>query len=90
MVFLALKMFNLFKNGCCFGSAKFGQMSAFLKLQIICNNLKLGEMHECQDALCEKATEYYRKFLDSWKDADPGIPEVDDAKKRLAGLKSQY
>ena len=27
-------------------SARFGQMSAFLKLQIICNNLKLGGMHD--------------------------------------------
>jgi hypothetical protein len=36
-----------------------------------------------------KAIEHYEKFLDFWKDAEPGIDEVEDAKKRLAGLKSQ-
>jgi len=36
-----------------------------------------------------KATEYYKKFLNLWKDADPGIAEVDDTKKRRAGLKKQ-
>ena len=34
-----------------------------------------------------KSIEYYNKSLNLWKDADPGIAEVEDTKKRLGGLK---
>ena len=46
----------------------------------------LGKIAEQQgDKL--RARENYRKFLDLWKDADAGLPEVADARTRLAGLK---
>jgi tetratricopeptide (TPR) repeat protein len=35
-----------------------------------------------------KAVEQYETFLHIWKDADPGIPALEDARRRLAGLKS--
>jgi len=47
----------------------------------------LGKIHE-ELGNTTQAIEHYEKFLDLWKDADPGIAEVEDAKKRLAGLKS--
>jgi serine/threonine protein kinase/Flp pilus assembly protein TadD len=46
----------------------------------------LGKIHE-QQGDTAKAIEHYEKFLDLWKDADPGIAEVDDARKRVAGLR---
>ena len=47
----------------------------------------LGKINEEQGNTA-KAIENYEKFLDLWKDADPGIAEVEDAKKRVAGLKN--
>jgi tetratricopeptide (TPR) repeat protein len=48
----------------------------------------LGKIYEEQDDKV-KAIEHYEKFLELWKDADPGIAEVEDARKRLARLRVQ-
>jgi tetratricopeptide (TPR) repeat protein len=45
----------------------------------------LGKIYEEED-LQPQAIEHYEKFLDLWKDADPGIAEVEDATNRLAEM----
>jgi tetratricopeptide (TPR) repeat protein len=49
---------------------------------------RLAKLYELK-GWAGKAIEHYEKFLDLWKDADPGIVEIDDARLRLAGLKSK-
>jgi len=47
---------------------------------------RLGNLCEEKGERAE-AVKYYERFLEIWKDADPDINEVADARKRLAGLK---
>jgi serine/threonine protein kinase/Tfp pilus assembly protein PilF len=46
---------------------------------------RLAKLYQ-EKNLREKAKEQYQKFLELWKDADPGTAQVEDAKKKLAGL----
>ena len=46
----------------------------------------LGEAYE-GSGRTDRAIAQYEEFLDIRKDADPGNPDVEDAKKRLARLK---
>ena len=47
---------------------------------------QLGMIYE-EKGERKKALEYYRRFLDIWKDADSDIPELGDAKQKMADLK---
>ncbi len=46
----------------------------------------LGRIYQ-ELGFTEKASDSFEKFLNLRKDADPGLPEVEDARKRLASLK---
>ncbi|UCC45308.1 MAG: protein kinase [Candidatus Zixiibacteriota bacterium] len=49
----------------------------------------LGRAYE-RDGDTEKAVEQYEAFLDIWKNADPGIELIDDAKERLTRLGQEH
>jgi serine/threonine protein kinase/Tfp pilus assembly protein PilF len=46
---------------------------------------RLAKLYE-KKGMGAKARENYRRFLDFWRNADAGLPEVGDAKARLAAL----
>ena len=47
---------------------------------------RLAKLYE-QKGWKGKAIEHYEQFLSFWKDADPGLPEVTDARERVVALK---
>jgi serine/threonine protein kinase/Tfp pilus assembly protein PilF len=51
-------------------------------------HLELARLYG-EKGLSSKAIEQYERFLELWKDADEGLVEVSDAKKRLASLKGE-
>jgi hypothetical protein len=48
----------------------------------------LGKIAE-QKGEKARAREHYEKFLSLWKDADPDLPEVGDAGRRLQNLNGE-
>ena len=48
----------------------------------------LGKIYE-QKGWKGKAIEHFEKFLSLWNDADPGLTEIEDSKKRLVRLKNR-
>jgi len=48
----------------------------------------LGKIYKLQGNTA-KALELYDKFLSLWKNPDPGIAEVDDARERLTGFQNR-
>jgi len=49
---------------------------------------RLAKLYE-EKGWASKATEQYENFLEFWKEADKGLPEVTDAKARLARLSGE-
>jgi tetratricopeptide (TPR) repeat protein len=55
-------------------------------VQVVKCHYLLGLAYE-QSGWNDKAIEQYEEFLDIWKGADPGIDEIEDARRRLTELK---
>ena len=64
---------------------RFDQNRALQPVHAVKAHYHLGVAYE-QSGWNDKAIEQYEEFLDIWKDADPGIEEVEDAARRLAAL----
>jgi serine/threonine protein kinase/tetratricopeptide (TPR) repeat protein len=77
---------NLFSNYA-WGRSRFTWGATFFPIWGVKIPYYLGQAYE-QTGQYDKAAEQYETFLETWKDADPGIQEIEDANQRLAHLKS--
>jgi serine/threonine protein kinase/Flp pilus assembly protein TadD len=81
----AIEIYSMFKTNVYW--SRYGNDRYFFYRCSSLTDYNVGKVYELKGDKA-KAIEHYEKFLDLRKDADPGIVEVEDAKKRLAGLKS--
>jgi tetratricopeptide (TPR) repeat protein len=66
--------------------SRYDENRAFFTIWAVKAHYLLGLAYE-ESGWNKKAIEQYEEFLEIWKDADPGIPEVEDAKERLEKLR---
>jgi tetratricopeptide (TPR) repeat protein len=66
--------------------SRYDELRAFFAIWGVKAHYLLGLAYE-KSGWSKKAIEQYEEFLEIWKDADPGIPEVEDAKERLKKLR---
>jgi len=66
--------------------SRYDEIRAYFAIWAVKAYYLLGLAYE-KSGWTNKAIEKYDEFLEIWKDADPGIPEVEDAKERLEKLK---
>ncbi|MFH1313959.1 MAG: protein kinase [Candidatus Eisenbacteria bacterium] len=66
---------------------RYDESRALVPIQAVKTHYILGLAYE-KSGWKSKAIEQYETFLDIWKDADPGIPIIEEARQRVARLKS--
>ncbi len=69
-------------------SKDYGHSREFAIIKNVTVHYYLAQAYE-QSGWADKAIAEYEKFLEIWKDADPGLETVEDARKRLARLRGE-
>ena len=67
--------------------SKYHRVKATFPIRAVKAHYLLGLAYE-KSGWNDKAIEQYGEFLETWKDADPGISEIEDARQRLVRLTS--